>query len=101
MQPIPKINPSIFLLEFHSVMGGSVGEFNVINLTADIVSNLEYYILCRETAIQENNLVHIADSISHAWQYKGGVLDLVAEAKTRTKGGNDKYGRKGRSRSYG
>jgi len=72
-------------------MGGSVGEFNVINLTADIGFKPEYYILCRETAIQENNLVHIADSISHAWQYKGGVLDLVAEAKTRTKGGNDKY----------
>ena len=36
-------------------------------------------------------MVVIKDSISHAWQYKGGVLDLVNAAAKKLKN-NDKYG---------
>lgn len=39
------------------------------------------YVTYRNAAVQQGALAVIEDSISHAWSYKGGVLDLVTQAK--------------------
>lgn len=67
------------------------GSFKVMQLTQEIGFKPTNYTACREVAIQSGAEVVIEDSISHAWQYKGGVLDIVSQAKERTKNKNDKY----------
>ena len=71
--------------------GSPVGPFKVGQLTDDIGYKPSYFLAYREAAIKMGALVVIEDSISHAWQYRGGVLDIVNEAKDRTKNKNDKY----------
>ena len=44
------------------------------------------YVACKNGAISAGGKVFVADSISHMWTGKGGVLSLVADAKA-----NDKY----------
>lgn len=48
--------------------------------TSNLASN---YLAFRESAIDAGAEVVIEDSITHAWMYKGGVLDLLADAKKR------------------
>jgi hypothetical protein len=60
-------------------------------LTADIGYKPSHYLAFRKAAIANGAEVVIEDSISHAWQYKGGVLDLVNEAKGRSKNPKDTY----------
>lgn len=67
-----------------SSIGGTFGEFNVGQLTPEIGFKPSNYLAFREAAIQAGATVVIKDSISHAWQYKGGILDLVAQAKTKS-----------------
>lgn len=55
--------------------------FKIGPLTPDIGYKPTNYILYREAAKQAGAKAVIEDSISHAWQYKGGVLDIVAELK--------------------
>lgn len=43
------------------------------------------YVGCKESAKIAGGKVFIADSISHMWNSKGGVLDLVGEAKAKDK----------------
>ena len=73
--------------------GGTFGHFKVCQLTPDIGYRPSNYIFCREHAITKlKSEVVIEDSISHAWQYQGGVLDLVNEAKrTSTRYSKDAY----------
>ena len=65
--------------------GKSYEKFNIGFLTPDIGYKPTNYSAFRETAIEAGAKAVIFDSISHAWQYKGGVLDLVAQAKERDK----------------
>lgn len=62
--------------------GSKYGSFKVSELTPDIGYAPSNYLAIREAAIQAGAKVFVQDSISHAWQYKGGVLDKVSEAKT-------------------
>lgn len=70
--------------------GSKYGSFKVSELTADIGYAPSNYLAIREAAIQAGAKVFVQDSISHAWQYKGGVLDKVSEARTS---GNKIYAR--------
>lgn len=72
-------------------LGAPVGKFKVGQLTEDIGYKPSNYLAFRKAAIDMGAQVVIEDSISHAWQYRGGVLDMVTEAKDRTKNKNDKY----------
>ena len=62
--------------------GSKYGSFKVAELTPDIGYAPSNYLAIRENAIQAGAKVFVQDSISHAWQYKGGVLDKVSDAKT-------------------
>jgi hypothetical protein len=68
-----------------------IGEFNIGQLTEDIGYKPSNYLAFRQAAIEAGMLACIEDSISHAWQYKGGVLDMVSDVTAKMKG-NDKYG---------
>lgn len=65
--------------------GGTFGKFQVGNFTPDIGYRPSNYLAFREAAIQAGAKVVIEDSISHAWMYKGGVLDLLNDAKKNNK----------------
>lgn len=70
--------------------GNKYGSFKVSELTPEIGYAPSNYLAIREAAIQAGATVFVQDSISHAWQYKGGVLDRVSEAKAS---GNKLYAR--------
>lgn len=61
--------------------GETYGPFQVGELTPEVGYKPSNYIAFREEAIRRGAKAVIEDSISHAWQYKGGVLDMVAELK--------------------
>lgn len=68
--------------------GSKYGSFKVSELTPDIGYAPSNYLAIREAAIKAGAKVFVQDSISHAWQYKGGVLDKVSELKAS---GNTRY----------
>lgn len=70
--------------------GAKVGKFKVGQLTEDVGYKPSNYLAFRDAAIKAGAEVVIEDSISHAWQYKGGLLDLVNAATTKG-GRSDKY----------
>lgn len=70
--------------------GKKFGHFKVGQLTSDVGYKPSNFLAFREAAIRAGAKVVIEDSISHAWQYKGGVLDILNEAKTS---GNSLYAR--------
>lgn len=72
-------------------IGEPYGKFKVGQLTADIGYKPSNYLAFREAAIASGAVAVIKDSISHAWMYKGGVLDIVNEAKQRSKNPKDTY----------
>lgn len=61
--------------------GVTFGPFKVGPLTADIGYKPSNYIAFRDLAVKKGAKAVIFDSISHSWMYKGGVLDLLADAK--------------------
>lgn len=63
--------------------GAKFGQFEVGQLTPEIGFKPSNFLAFREAAISAGAEVVIEDSISHAWQYKGGILDLVNEAKAK------------------
>ena len=63
--------------------GNKFGQFQVGQLTPDIGFKPSNFLAFREAAIKAGAEVVIKDSISHAWQYKGGILDLLNEAKAK------------------
>lgn len=71
--------------------GKDVGKFKVGQLTEDIGYKPSNYLAYRQAAKGLGAEVVIEDSISHAWQYKGGLLDLVNAATERSRNKNDKY----------
>ena len=68
--------------------GSKYGSFKVSELTEDIGYAPSNYLAIREAAIQAGAKVFVQDSISHAWQYKGGILDKISELKSS---GNTRY----------
>ena len=68
--------------------GDKVGPFNVLELSNETGYKPSTYAAARDFAIENHGKVIINDSTTHMWQYKGGVLDMVNEAKKTNK---DKY----------
>lgn len=56
-------------------------DFQIAEFTPDIGYKPSNYLMFREAAVDAGAKVVINDSISHAWSYKGGVLDLLNDAK--------------------
>jgi hypothetical protein len=74
-----------------SDLGEPFGKFKIGNLTKELGFKPEYYLEFRKRAIAAGAKVFIEDSISHAWQYSGGVLEMVSEAAAKSTNKNDKY----------
>lgn len=55
--------------------------FDVIQLTPEDGFCPSNYIACKDAAKEMGKKVLILDSMSHAWQYQGGILDIVARLK--------------------
>lgn len=75
-----------------SSAGEHFGKFKVAQFTPDIGYKPTHYLAFRDAAINNGASVVIEDSITHAWMYKGGVLDLVNAAARKQKNPADKYG---------
>lgn len=60
-------------------------DFKLGQLTKDIGFKPSNYLAFREALKDAKCEVAIFDSISHSWQQKGGVLDLVTQAKEKDK----------------
>lgn len=63
--------------------------FDVIQLSPEDGFSPSNYIACKQAAKEAGKKVLILDSMSHAWQYQGGILDIVA----RLKATQDRYKR--------
>lgn len=61
--------------------GEPFGDFNKVDLTMDDGYAPSNYLALRDAAVSAGADVIIMDSISHMWNRKGGLLDLVAEAQ--------------------
>jgi hypothetical protein len=68
--------------------GEQFGEFNKVDLTMEDGYAPSNYLALRNEALNAGADVIIMDSISHMWNRKGGLLDLVAEAQAN---GLDNY----------
>ncbi len=55
--------------------------FNIGRFTPDMKYRPSNYEAFKNSAIEAGAKVVIQDSISHAWTYEGGILDMVAELK--------------------
>ena len=71
--------------------GDPVGKFKIGQLTEDVGYKPSNFLAYRKAAVQMGAKVVIEDSISHAWQYQGGLLDLVNTATATQKNKSDKY----------
>lgn len=82
-------NKSLDLFQgIKSNTGEVFGEFNKVDLTVEDGYAPSNYLALRDAAIKAGADVVIMDSISHMWNRKGGLLDLVAEAQSQ---GLDNY----------
>ena len=68
--------------------GDTFGDFNKVDLTIGDGYAPSNYLALRDEAVKAGADVIIMDSISHMWNRKGGLLDLVAEAQAQ---GFDNY----------
>lgn len=60
-------------------------KFKIGKFTPDLKYKPSHYEMFRNAAIQAGAKVVINDSISHAWTYEGGILDMVASLKKNNK----------------
>ena len=82
-------NRSLDLLQGIKMKTGDLfGEFNKVDLTIEDGYAPSNYLALRDEAVKAGAEVIIMDSISHMWNRKGGLLDLVAEAQAN---GLDNY----------
>jgi hypothetical protein len=63
--------------------GQTFGEFLVCPLDKIVGFSPSNFLAAKEALIEAGAEAVIKDSISHAWQYDGGVLDLVNKAKSK------------------
>ena len=81
-------NRSIPLFEGVTASTGDVFQkFKVSDFSVDLGYKPSNYLAFKEGAIEDGAEVVISDSISHAWSYEGGILDLL----TKIKVGNIRY----------
>lgn len=73
----------------NSSSGGKFENFQIGNLTPELGYKPSHYLMFREEAIKAGASVVILDSISHAWQYKGGILDILSEVKATSNNRNE------------
>ena len=64
-------------------IGIPYGKFRKLDLLSSNGYSPSNYLACMEAAIKNGADVVILDSISHMWQQKGGVLDMVSEVKSK------------------
>ena len=62
--------------------GEAFGDFNKVDLTITDGYAPSNYLALRDEAVKDGAEVIIMDSISHMWNRKGGLLDMVAEAQS-------------------
>lgn len=85
-------NRSIPLYVGSALHTGIVVEpLNVGDLSAEDGFKPSHYSAFRDLAIAEGMEALVCDSISHMWQYKGGVLDMVTEIQRTGGSGINKY----------
>lgn len=65
--------------------GEKFEKFNIGQLTKDVGYKPSNYLAFREAAIRAGAEAVVEDSISHAWQYQGGVLDIVTKKQATVK----------------
>lgn len=70
--------------------GDTFKDFKTVNLDPEDGYKPSNYLELRDMAINAGAEVVIEDSISHAWQYEGGILTLVSNFAARNPKG-DKY----------
>lgn len=75
----------------HGSFGVPFGKIHGFSLTSDIGYKPNNYIALREMAVEQGAEVWIADSITHMWIAKDGVLDLVNQTKAQLKNNTDNY----------
>ena len=76
-------NRSLDLFEGIKMNTGEVfGAFNKVDLTMTDGYAPSNYLALRDEAVKDGAEVIIMDSISHMWNRKGGLLDMVAEAQS-------------------
>lgn len=68
-----------------SSAGVKFGQFKHGNFTPDLKYKPSHYQAFKETALEAGAEVVINDSISHAWTYEGGILQMIAELKKSNK----------------
>lgn len=73
----------------NSSSGGKFENFQIGNLTPELGYKPSHYLMFREEAVKAGASVVILDSISHAWQYKGGILDILSEVKATSNNRNE------------
>jgi hypothetical protein len=66
-------------------------KFMSFQLTSDIGYRPSNYLILRDEAVKHNASVYIADSITHMWNAKDGVLDMVNEYKQAHPKDTDNY----------
>lgn len=69
----------------NSSVGVPFGQFKHGNFTPDLKYKPSNYQEFKEMAVKAGAEVVINDSISHAWTYEGGILDMIAELKKSNK----------------
>lgn len=65
--------------------GEKVGQFQKIDLTEDTGYAPMNYKACVDAFVKAGMEVVITDSLTHAWQRTGGVLDMVNQVEQKTK----------------
>lgn len=73
----------------NSSSGGKFENFQIGNLTPELGYKPSHYLMFRKEAVKAGASVVILDSISHAWQYKGGILDILSEVKATSNNRNE------------
>jgi hypothetical protein len=75
-------NNSIKLFDgITSTSGGKFENFHDAAFTPDLGYKPSNYILFKESALSAGAEVVIFDSVSHAWMYEGGILDMINDLK--------------------
>lgn len=74
-----------------NIDGEKIGHFNVVDLDKETGFKPSYYVAIKDYAVQKGRTVYIEDSISHAWQYSGGLLEMVNAAKKKQTNSKDQY----------
>jgi len=71
--------------------GEPFDKFKKVNLTPEDGYSPSNYLELRAAAVKDGAKVVISDSITHAWQYEGGILSMVSNYVATHSNPKDKY----------